>query len=239
MYVYKMGTEKQKTIWERFKHPMLGKHHRKESLEKMSKTKTGVPNFKLRETIKKLGINKKENNPFFGKHHSEETKRKIRLFKLGKKQTEETKRKLSKIMKGRKFSDEHRKNMSETRKRLIRENKIVLPNGNTSIEVKIQNFLKELGIEFITHQYMHIEHGYQCDIYIPDMNLVIEADGDYWHNYPNGNEVDHIRNKELEKKGFKVLRLWGSEIREMNLDKFKLHLNKNERRYMRYGKIFS
>lgn len=98
----------------------------------------------------------------------------------------------------------------------------ILPTKNSSIEIKIQNFLKQLGIEFFTHQYMkEIEHGYQCDILIPSMNLVIECDGDYWHKYPIGLERDHIRTKELIEQGFKVLRIWESEIKIMNIDDFK------------------
>ena len=99
--------------------------------------------------------------------------------------------------------------------------KLKIPKKDSSIEVKIQKFLKELGIEFFTHQYMKIEHGYQCDILIPSMNLVIEADGDYWHKYPIGNDIDHIRTRELISNGFKVLRLWEFEIKEMNINDFK------------------
>lgn len=103
-----------------------------------------------------------------------------------------------------------------------RRKKQILPTKDTSIEVKIQNFLKSLGIDFFTHQYMkEIEHGYQCDIFIPSMNLVIECDGDYWHKYPTGREIDHIRTSELIEKGFKVLRLWGFEIKKMDLNNFK------------------
>jgi len=93
---------------------------------------------------------------------------------------------------------------------------------DTTIEIKIQNFLKQLKIEFFTHQYMkEIEHGYQCDILIPSLNLVIECDGDYWHKYPIGREIDRIRTSELINNGFKVLRLWECEIRAMRLNKFK------------------
>ena len=53
------------------------------------------------------------------------------------------------------------------------------------------------------------------------MNLVIECDGNYWHKYPSGVEKDNIRTKELIEKGFKVLRLWESEIKIMNLREFK------------------
>ena len=106
-----------------------------------------------------------------------------------------------------------------------RRSKLVLPLKDSSIEVRIQNFLRELKIDFFTHQYMKIEHGYQCDILIPSMNLVIECDGDYWHKYPIGKELDHVRTKELIEKGFKVLRLWEFEINEMSISQFNKKLN--------------
>lgn len=129
--------------------------------------------------------------------------------------TREVKEKIRKtMMSNSKLRKQLSERMKETRK------KIILPKKDTSIEVKIQNFLKELGIDFFTHQYMKIEHGYQCDILIPSMNLVIECDGDYWHKYPVGNDVDHFRTKELIEKGFKVLRLWENEIRVMDVNRF-------------------
>jgi very-short-patch-repair endonuclease len=101
---------------------------------------------------------------------------------------------------------------------------MVFKKGYTTIEVKIQNYLKQLGITFFTHQYMNIEHGYQCDILIPSMNMVIEADGTYWHKYPIGRDIDKIRTQELIDKGFKVLRLWEFEIRKMTLKDFEVKL---------------
>ncbi len=106
-----------------------------------------------------------------------------------------------------------------------RRSKLKIPKQDTSIEIKIQNFLKKLGIEFFTHQHMKIEHKYLCDILIPCMNLVIECDGDYWHKYPVGLDRDHIRTKELVEKGFKVLRLWEFEIRKMDINQFKNKLS--------------
>jgi len=162
---------------------------------------------------------------------------------------EETKIKLSKAnkgnpcpMKGKKHSEATKKKMSEnhadfsgekspmfgkpmsniTKEKIkLKRAKQVLPLKDSSIEVKIQNFLKQLEVEFFTHQYIKIKHGYQCDILIPSKNLVIECDGDYWHKYPIGNEIDHIRTKELIEKGFKVLRLWEHKIKKMTLDEFK------------------
>ena len=122
--------------------------------------------------------------------------------------------------KGKKFSEETKVKIRRARAKQI------LPLKDTKIEVKIQMFLKELGYEFFTHQYMKkIEHGYQCDILIPALNVVIECDGDYWHKYPIGNDIDHIRTKELLEQGFKVLRLWENEINEMQVEDFKERLS--------------
>ncbi len=152
----------------------------------------------------------------------------------GKYHTDEAKRKLSIACKGRKLTEEHKRKMSdynqrpEIKKRFKERMKyVVVPKKDSSIEVKIQNYLRRLKIDFFTHQYMKdIEHGYQCDIFIPVMELIIECDGDYWHKYPVGRDIDNIRTKELIEKGFKVLRLWEREIRVMNIDDFRERLFK-------------
>ena len=132
-----------------------------------------------------------------------------------------------------------RKHSEETKKKLkLARSKLVLPVKDTSIEVKVQNYLKLLHIEFFTHQYMHINHGYQCDVYIPSIKTIIECDGCYWHFCPECNkekeitkkqeeqiERDRIRTKELEEKGFKVVRLWELEIRKMGINKFRKVVN--------------
>ena len=127
----------------------------------------------------------------------------------------------------KKMSEDNPSKRPEVREKLKKARaKQILPVKDTSIEVKIQNFLKTLGVEFFTHQYMKIEHGYQCDILIPYLNLVIECDGDYWHKYPVGNDIDHVRTKELIEKGFNVLRLWEFEIKEMSIKEFKNKIEK-------------
>ena len=163
-----------------------------------------------------------------GKKQSKKIREKIRLSHIGKHHNEETKRKMSENHQGmleKKHSEETKRKISKANKNnpKIKEAraKQILPIKDTTIEVKIQKFLKQLGISFFTHQYMkEIEHGYQCDIFIPFMNLVIECDGNYWHKYPIGNELDIIRRQELLDKGFNVLRFWESEIKQMELNDF-------------------
>jgi very-short-patch-repair endonuclease len=115
-----------------------------------------------------------------------------------------------------------------------RRQKQVFPIKDTKIEVKIQDYLKQLGIEFETHKYIPIQLGYQTDIFIPSKNLIIECDGDYWHgntklfdfrimpqHVKEQIPLDFERTNQLEEKGFKVLRLWENEIKKMSIDEFK------------------
>lgn len=147
-----------------------------------------------------------------------------------------------KINRGNYCSNECKyKNLSILLKK--RRKNIILPMVDTKIEIKIQDFLKILGIEYYSHFWVNwIKLKYQCDIFIPFMKLIIECDGDYWHGNPKifkdnkltdkileQRELDKKRTKELQEKGFRVIRLWEHKIREMNLDDFQTKLNRIRR----------
>jgi len=138
--------------------------------------------------------------------------------------------KKTQFKKGHKVPEKWRKAVRESRAKQI------IPMRNSSIEVKIQNFLKSLHIEFLAHYYIsNINHKYQCDIFIPSKNLIIETDGCYWHGCKTCNkkistfqleqiEEDKIRTKELLKKGYNVIRLWEHDIKKMELNDFEVKL---------------
>ncbi len=187
-----------------------GKKHNPEAKKKIGDVNRGksyeeiMGEDKAKEKRLSISNRMKNNHPLKGKHHTIETKEKMSKAKKGKPSN----------VTGKKFPRELYPNMG-TRG-------LIVPKQDTKIEVKIQNYLKELKIEFITHQYIkEIEHGYRCDILIPSFNLIIECDGNYWHNYPIGNKNDIIRNEELKQKGYKVLRFWESEINVMELQDLK------------------
>jgi len=215
-----------------------GKKMPKEARENMSKGRQGM---KLSEEHKKnIGLagigriatpetRKKIGDAQKGNHNSPSTE-----FKKGHKPSKKSRKKISKANKGKHYSPStqykkgnipymtgRKHKQSSIDKYKEKRKHMVFPKKDTKIEVKIQNFLKKMEVEFFTHQYMNIEHGYQCDILIPSKNLVIECDGDYWHKYPIGRDIDHIRTKELIKEGFKVLRLWEFEIKQMEIKDFK------------------
>ncbi len=220
--------------------------------DKISKSHIGKT---LSEQTKRRLRENAKINPNYGmkkKHHTKDSKDKMRIGHLGKKQTEEHKINAVNGRRRRKgyfVSIKTRERMRKSRKkqimkpcsketrekhRIFRSTQI-FPMKDTSIEVKIQNFLSLLHIEYIAHKYIsEITHAYQCDIYIPSKKLIIEADGCYWHGclICNKNDKglselqnkqiqeDKIRTKELIEKGFRVIRLWEHDINKMSLENF-------------------
>lgn len=102
----------------------------------------------------------------------------------------------------------------------IKANRILAQNKySTFIEKKIEWLLKQKGIKFI-HSYsfqrdVYRKNGqprlYFIDFVLPDYKIAIECDGWYWHQ---DKEKDLKRQKEIEDKGFTVLRFSGNEIRK-------------------------
>jgi very-short-patch-repair endonuclease len=222
---------------------MVGFKHSSKSRELMKQRMLGVkPNNKTRAkmsaSLREQYLSGKRTPPMEGKQHSEEIRKQMSNLRKksfvsglwqspmkGKTHTLKTRKKLSKSHSGVPLSKLHTQHikdkLGDAEHRLFAKNrraKQVFPIKDTTIEIKMQNYLKQLGVEFFTHHYIsEIEHGYQCDILIPSKKLVIECDGNYWHNYPYGTEIDLVRNKELREKGYKVLRFWESEIRPMEI----------------------
>jgi len=252
--------------------PFYGKHHTEETKKKLSEMFKGrvIPEERKRKISKTLKGRKftkehrdKISKALKGREFTEEWKEKLRIPK-----SEEHKRKLSEGKKGIKlppFTKEHKINLSiankgknkgkhnspKTEITKKRRKTMVMPIKDTKIELKIQNFLSLLHIEYFTHKYIKINHGYQCDILIPkqetegviiSQKTIIECDGDYFHMNPNkfkANDkcfkngttakekwkLDNSRTKELQEKGFRVIRLWGSEIKVMEVNDLKGVLN--------------
>jgi very-short-patch-repair endonuclease len=55
---------------------------------------------------------------------------------------------------------------------------------------------------------------YLIDFLLPN-NLIIEVDGEYWHDFPEGRDKDRIRDDILNSMGYKVLRFWANDVLKM------------------------
>jgi len=83
-------------------------------------------------------------------------------------------------------------------------------NGRTSIELKIEKELIKRDIDF-KKQYPIVKARTVPDFFI-EPNIVIYADGDYWHRRPGTPEKDSKQNYMLTINGYKVYRFWECEI---------------------------
>jgi len=182
---------------------------------------------KIRKIIKDVWIEK--HCKYFREHPDELLKE---LFKndegRGKKKrvcSEERKKHLSKILKKKFGTPKMRKYFSDLEKEYWKEHpqeKIKRHEKQkkqfvSGPEYKVRKELLKNSIFFVAQQYISfINHSYFCDILIPSDKIIIEVDGTYWHNYPHGNELDHIRTKELEDAGYKVFRIWDDKNLEKN-----------------------
>jgi very-short-patch-repair endonuclease len=94
-------------------------------------------------------------------------------------------------------------------------------SSGTDIEVLMENAFNEAGIE-LKKQHRIAEDSWHCyDFYLPKFNLLVEADGDFWHGRKDQVEKPwHDKQRAWDKmvveyasrRGFRVIRFWGSDI---------------------------
>lgn len=89
----------------------------------------------------------------------------------------------------------------------------------------IKEFLEKMKIDYV-YQYYAKEIGRFYDFYLPEYNVLIEIDGDYWHGnpreYPKGKfnaiqkknrKVDKIKDDFAKKKHIQLFRLWEFDLK--------------------------
>lgn len=185
---------------------MIGRKQSPEAIEKMRLKRIG--SICAEKTKQKISqANKKEKNGMFGKTHTLEAKNKIS--------------KTAKNMWQRPGFKDRCKTQAFRKRMQVNRNKMIVPVKDSIIEIIVKNFLDELCLKYLQHKYIkEIEHSYQSDFLLIDEKIIIECDGIYWHQYPIGREIDHLRTKELIDAGYKVIRLWEHEILKMNITDF-------------------
>lgn len=117
-----------------------------------------------------LKLQQGEGNPFYGKSHTKKTKKQISNSRKGKATGNNN------SMSNHKYREKARINRLES----INENPTNF-NNRSKNEIKIYKKIKK--------KYKNTIHSlvikpYICDIFIPELNLIIEYNGDYWHCNP-------------------------------------------------------
>lgn len=199
----KIAKEKNFGLW------MKRKKATKESIEKGRLKKIGHKVSK--ETRKKIGeANSGKKNGMYGKTHSKKIKKSI---SEKSKKNWENKELRNRILNHKNRINNCRKGAIATMKKLKSKR-----FQNTAPEIEMEKILKKLGYEYIKQfEVENIEHTYLADFYLPNKNIIIEVDGRYWHNYPEGRKLDKVRGKELLEKGIVVLRFWEKMFDEISV----------------------
>ncbi len=133
----------------------------------------------------------------------------------GAKRTEETRKKMSEKAKGNQYalgckrSSEWKKRCSEWMKGNLGWRSALGKRKNTKPELLIEEELKKRNINY--KKQVPIS-GFCVDFYLEEYRIIIECDGDYWHNLPGAQENDARKTASWEFQGFKVFRFWEHEI---------------------------
>lgn len=137
-----------------------------------------------------------------GKTLSEETKEKLRQAALGRHHTPESREKLRQAALGRHHTIETRKIMSEKARiaRLLQR----FPTQMTIIEQLLHDEFKKRRLKFVMHQTMF--EKYQPDFVFEEAQLIVQADGDYWHSRPEKVFIDFTFNARAVSEGWTVMR---------------------------------
>ena len=149
----------------------------------------------------------KNNNSWFKKGHKPVWSKKSRL-------------KLGNTIRGRKDSLEVRKLKSESAKKIKHKpqqgfqkgHKLYTKYRETSIEIKVEQELIKRGINY--QKQVPLCNIAVVDFYLPEYRIVIQCDGDYWHNLPGRQDRDRQQDAVLTFNGFNVCRFWEHEINE-------------------------
>lgn len=183
-----------------------------------------------------LKLQKGKGNPFYGKKHTTISKSKISKSRKGKAAGDKNsmsnpknREKVSKKLKEKWDSgtlDDMRIFLSEKIKDTIRKGK--LKNTNKSkVEKIILNQIKNLGYK--------AEQSYKvdtkiCDVYVPEINLIIEYNGDYWHCNPKKYDKGYFNKKknkyawelwEYDRKKLELLKSFGYNLEVVWEDDYK------------------
>ena len=213
----------------------LGKKRSEETKEKISKTLIGRKViFKSEKT--REDKNRKIRLSKIGHIVTKETREKLKLSNLGKQLSKETRKKqsitlkngydsgkikkrfhsletkqrISSSLKGRKVSNLTKEKHRISAIKQLSEGK--MPQTNTLPHRLLRKAMQDNNLWKNFQDEVSFKWG-SIDIGNSQKKIAIYVDGNYWHNYPNGNPIDKSHTTYLENRGWKVLRFWESDIK--------------------------
>jgi len=204
---------------------------RKRSPESVEKTRQAHLGLKHSPEAKE-----KQSKANLGRTHTSEARenmskaQKGRLaWNKGKITSLETREKISKACSGRKHAKESIEKMSKARLKYFETHEFHHKYKDTTPERLVEAHLKKIGVKYIKQKPIA---GFLVDFYLPNLKTIVEVDGCFWHACskcfpkPDGwlcktiDDVVNVHMKDALKdnrwldRGYKVIRIWGHEIKE-------------------------
>jgi very-short-patch-repair endonuclease len=231
------------SIKSKLKYPLKREENKKQCSERYYKNKKKCPKCNklisgvslfchshriiTKETGKKISISKKGIATNTGYKQSEDAKRKISLANKGRKLSIESRKKI-KLARAKQIippcSEEKKKKIGDANRGKTYSPKTTFKKGQdirrvyreTSIERKMALELDKRNVSYLKNKWL--KNIANVDFYLPKENMVIECDGDYWHNLPGMKEKDDLKTQKLIEVGYKVFRFWEHEINKSPKD---------------------
>jgi len=83
--------------------------------------------------------------------------------------------------------------------------------GLNKLELKGREILKYLGLEF--NEQVLMFNKFLVDVLLKDKKIIIQWDGEYWHNKPKRKQLDISQDAYMKKCGYKILRITDVQIK--------------------------
>lgn len=111
------------------------------------------------------------------------------------------------------------------KKKNVKNKKIKPQYGTSKLEERFKkDFLEKLCVEYV-YQFEAKDIGRFYDFYLPNQNLLIEIDGDYYHSYgltyeqmspmqKKNRRVDNSKDKWAILHGIPIMRIWEHDIND-------------------------
>ena len=147
-----------------------------------------------------------------GRKFSDEAKKNMSKAAMGKVQSQETKDKRAKSLIGNKNGFGWRPN-AEQKEKWYKSHRCATKLNK--IEKIVAKELDKIGIVYKQqHKLVGIKQMYVLDIFVPSMMLIIECNGDYWHNLESRMiRDDELQDFVLEHTKYDLLFLWEHVIK--------------------------
>ena len=139
-------------------------------------------------------------------------------------------------MRGRHHSEETKTILAKAKREAYANGEIAVPVKVSRVEIEIGESLAFMGLR-VQEQYWVPGLSYRFDFYLPDLNVLLEYQGNYWHANPalypaervmtlgRGRELtaaeiwarDAARRAAAESKGYKVAWVWERDYSERGI----------------------